>query len=95
MLERALQNQGNRLHAPLRILEPFGAPNQSSSGTGTCGSPSLRTEHELLVLDLRAAALGDDVGDAADLPHRSLNLWIFPVAVLGSSPRNSIHRGYL
>ena len=26
---------------------------------------------------------------------RSLNLWIFPVAVLGSSAANSIQRGYL
>ncbi len=27
--------------------------------------------------------------------YRSLNLWIFPVAVLGSSSRNSIHLGRL
>lgn len=29
------------------------------------------------------------------LTYRSLNLWIFPVAVLGSSSRNSIHLGRL
>ena len=56
---------------------------------------TLGAQHELLVLHLRGGALRDNALDAADLPQRSLNLWIFPVAVLGSSLMNSIQRGYL
>ena len=79
------------------VSKPFGFPNQSSLRKRKRRGllPALGADDELLLLDLRAPALRDNARDAADRPQRSLNLWILPVAVLGSSGRNSIQRGYL
>src|SRR5687768_10476080 len=93
MLKRAFEDNGHRLHAAMRMrlkalrrAEPVLAQEEKRR----CLFPAFGTDDELLALDLRARALGNDARDTADLPHRSLKRWIFPVAVFGSSGRNSI-----
>src|SRR5687767_7694509 len=98
MLERAFEDNGT-VWMPrcgmgfeaLRRAEPVFAQEEKRR----CLFPAFGTDDELLALDLRARALRDDTCDAADLLHLSLKRWILPVAVLGNSGRNSIHRGYL
>ena len=55
-----------------------------------------------LVLELHRLAAPDDVGPGGRQAHgwprsrsRSLKRWILPVAVLGSSDRKAMLRGYL
>jgi hypothetical protein len=98
MLQRAFEDNRHRLHPAVRVLlealrrgKPVLAQEQERRGL----LPALRADDQLLVMHLRAGSLRYDALDASDWPHRSLKRWILPVAVLGSSLRNWIQRGYL
>src|SRR5262245_23552204 len=59
------------------------------------GPPGTKSEIAGIIQALRYPLLGIMLGHCTGSSARSLKRWILPVAVFGSSRRNSIQRGYL
>jgi len=75
--------------APLRADERIGGEQLARHG------PDAVPLMQVQVIGRQRLQRAIEHGRGSALQRRSLKRWILPVAVLGSSPANSIQRGYL